>query len=122
MLSPYARPAFVDHYLYDHASILRFIEWRFLGAPAQGRGKSSGSWFLTKRDRCANNIGLSLLPENPDPEFEVGTPDSATSPACGAEMLAAARAAGPAPESDFVRGVELGFYDRMGYTIADWLP
>ena len=36
--SPYARPGAVDHTVYDHTSILRFLHWRFLGAPAEGPG------------------------------------------------------------------------------------
>ena len=60
LVSPFARPGFVDHRLYDHASILRFLEWRFLGAPAEGSG--GHGWWLTARDRRANNIGVSLQP------------------------------------------------------------
>src|SRR5439155_21537005 len=60
MASPYARPGFVDHRIYDHTSILRFIEWRWLGAPAEGPGADCDGWFLTRRDRFANNIGASL--------------------------------------------------------------
>ncbi len=56
--SPYARPGYVDHRAYDHSSILRFIEWRFLGAPPEGPG--GGDWWLTQRDRNAANIGASL--------------------------------------------------------------
>ena len=33
----------VDHRTYDHTSVLRFLEWRFLGAPAEGPGSASGS-------------------------------------------------------------------------------
>ncbi|HZN15681.1 MAG TPA: alkaline phosphatase family protein [Acidimicrobiales bacterium] len=58
MVSPYALPNYVDHRPYDHTSILRFIEWRFLGAPAEGPGGSG--WWLTERDRHAYNIGASL--------------------------------------------------------------
>jgi phospholipase C len=29
VISPHARKGFVDHTLYDHTSILRFIEWRY---------------------------------------------------------------------------------------------
>src|SRR5262249_56787359 len=68
MISPYARPGFVDHQLYDHTSILRFIEWRFLGAPAHGAGRRKRNWWLTSRDLHANNIGWSLRPRRPDPE------------------------------------------------------
>jgi phospholipase C len=68
LLSPYARPGYVDHRLYDHTSVLRFLEWRFLGAPAEGPDPSAtgGPWWLTTRDRYSNNIGASL----------VGTPES----------------------------------------------
>ncbi len=43
--------------MYDHTSILRFLEWRFLGAPTEGPGGSG--WWLTKRDQNANNLGAS---------------------------------------------------------------
>ena len=60
--SPYARRGYVDHTLYDHTSVLRFLEWRFLGAAA-GAGKPGQSWFLTERDRRANNLGAGLASE-----------------------------------------------------------
>jgi phospholipase C len=69
--SPYVRPGYVDHNLYDHTSILRFLEWRFLGAPAQGPGKRGDRWFLTKRDRYANNYGASLRIDKPDPDVDI---------------------------------------------------
>ena len=47
--------------MYDHTSILRFLEWRFLGAPAHGTAAPNGKWYLTKRDRFANNLGGSLV-------------------------------------------------------------
>jgi phospholipase C len=59
--SPYARRGYVDPAVYDHTSILRFVEWRFLGAPAHGTSTRTGSWYLTKRDHHANNIGGSLV-------------------------------------------------------------
>ncbi len=37
--SPFARPGYVDHRTYEHTSVLRFLEWRFLGAPAEGPGR-----------------------------------------------------------------------------------
>ena len=43
LASPYAQRGFVDHALYDHTSILRFIEWRFLGAPPTGPAVAAGS-------------------------------------------------------------------------------
>jgi phospholipase C len=60
-ISPYIPGNAVDHTVYDHTSILRFIEWRFLGAPASGPGAgSSGRWWLTRRDRRAHPIGQLL--------------------------------------------------------------
>jgi phospholipase C len=59
LASPFARPGYVDHRLYDHTSVLRFIEWRFLGAPPEG--PSGQGWWLTKRDRYANNLGASMV-------------------------------------------------------------
>ena len=44
VISPHARKGFVDHTLYDHTSILRFIEWRYGLDP------------LTDRDAEANNL------------------------------------------------------------------
>jgi phospholipase C len=58
LISPFARPGWVDHRVYDHTSTLRFIEWRFLGAPPEG--PQGSDWWLTTRDRNANNIGASL--------------------------------------------------------------
>ncbi|HYU38825.1 MAG TPA: alkaline phosphatase family protein [Acidimicrobiia bacterium] len=88
LASPYARPGYVDHNLYDHASILRFLEWRFLGAPAQGPGKKGDRWFLAKRDRYANNYGASLRMTNPTPELDFPTP------------LPVAAVAGPCDDED----------------------
>ena len=68
LASPYAQPGAVDHRVYDHTSIMRFLEWRFLSAPAEGRG-GTGSWALTMRDRAANNMGATLLASSPDPEL-----------------------------------------------------
>jgi acid phosphatase len=44
VISPHARKGFVDHTLYDHTSILRFIEWRYGLEP------------LADRDAEANNL------------------------------------------------------------------
>jgi phospholipase C len=124
MLSPYARRNFVDHRLYDHASILRFLEWRFLGAPREGKGRPGDAWYLTTRDRYARNIGWSLRPDLPDPEFDadVGA-DPDTSPACGAEAGLASRVRPvTGPPSDFARGLESGYFERFGYRIGNWLP
>jgi phospholipase C len=64
LASPFAMEGGVDHRRYDHTSILRFLEWRFLGAPPEGRG--SGSWALTERDRGAQNMGATLRTSTPD--------------------------------------------------------
>ena len=113
LVSPYARPGFVDHLRYDHTSILRFLEWRFLGAPAHGPGRPGDTWWLTRRDRFANNIGSSLLPSGPDPAFDA--PDASGpdpfSPACGANLAAGE----PAAAHDLARGLETGYFERVGF-------
>ncbi len=85
LASPYAQPGFADHTVYDHTSILRFIEWRFLGAPATGPSQPGGRWWLTKRDRNAANLGVSLRASNPDPELRFPFDDS--EPGLSTEML-----------------------------------
>lgn len=60
MASPYAHRGLVDRRTYDHTSVLRFLEWRFLGAPPEGPGQPGDSWFLTRRDQYALNLGGSL--------------------------------------------------------------
>jgi phospholipase C len=126
MLSPYARQNFVDHRLYDHTSILRFIEWRFLGAPAHGPGASGDTWFLTTRDRTANNIGWSLRPDTPDPEFDVSAspePPVTHSPPCVESLVARAAPRVVVPSTnDFERLAGSGFVEHMGYNIPDRLP
>ena len=74
LASPYAPRNYVDNTLYDHTSILRFLEWRFLGAPAQGPGRDGDNWFMTKRDRNAHNYGASLRADNPDPQVDLDAP------------------------------------------------
>jgi phospholipase C len=82
--SPFARPGFVDHRTYEHTSILRFLEWRFLGAPPEGPGKTGDSWFLTSRDRNANNIGASLMAKrcSDDIGFDLDVVVPPPAPAC----------------------------------------
>jgi len=124
LMSPYSRRNFVDHRLYDHTSILRFIEWRFLGAPADGKGLP-GNWHLTTRDRYANNIAWSLMPDSPDPELHFGTfPDPGTSPDCAPELVAGrgAAASGATPEHDLAWGLHSGWFESLGFEIGDWLP
>jgi phospholipase C len=83
--SPYARPGYADHTVYDHTSILRFLEWRFLGAPPTGSKQQAGRWWLTKRDRNAANLGASLRASNPDPELRFAFDDS--EPDLSTEMI-----------------------------------
>jgi phospholipase C len=66
LCSPRALRAAVDHTPYDHTSVLRFLEWRFLGAPARGPGNDADTWFLTARDRHANNLGSALVSDAVD--------------------------------------------------------
>jgi phospholipase C len=89
VVSPFAMAGGVDHEQYDHTSILRFLEWRFLGAPAQGTG--GGKWSLTLRDRSAANMGRTLRATNPDPVlgFDIGMKMPAPSPDCTATQVAA---------------------------------
>ena len=73
LCSPRALPGAVDHTRYDHTSVLRFLEWRFLGAPPDGPGKDTDTWFLTARDRNAQNLGRALVSDtsHPDLDFDV---------------------------------------------------
>jgi phospholipase C len=72
LVSPYARPGFVSHAIYDHTSILRFIETRF-GLPA-----------LTNRDANADPM-LGL--------FDFSHPAFLNPPTLPAASLDAARQA-----------------------------
>ena len=83
LASPYARRGFVDHRQYDHTSILRFVEWRFLGAPPEGPSASNDRWYLTTRDRHAHNIGSALVTHaDPDLDFDLDAPLPEPSGAC----------------------------------------
>ena len=86
LASPYSQVGAVDHATYDHTSILRFLEWRFLGAPAVGVHTDGPEWWLTSRDRWANNIGSSLVETaTPDLGFDIdlaiGAPSADCAPA-----------------------------------------
>ncbi len=125
LVSPYARPGFVDHRPYEHTSILRFIEWRFLGAPAEGPGADGDSWFLSNRDRYANNIGASLTPDRPDPETRLEQPMQTISRPCsrgtdeGSSVPESAVTGKPSsPErSPFENALESGYFESVGYKI-----
>jgi phospholipase C len=111
LASPYAPAGYVDHTLYDHTSILRFLEWRFLGAPAHGPGRAGDKWFLTPRDRNANNLGATLVRTNPDPEvgFDVDVPIDAPEPPCAAETSYATL-----EPSAMEVALHSGYYDKIG--------
>jgi phospholipase C len=138
LLSPFARPGYVDHHVYDHTSVLRFLEWRFLGAPPKGPrlGRSSAPWWLCARDRHANNIGASLLaaPDN-DAMLEPQAIIPSVSAACvgrtfqdvpGADDLEKALIPQPQPNSApepvigvsaMERAAHAGYFERLGYRI-----
>lgn len=113
LASPYSQRGFVDHNLYDHTSILRFIEWRFLGAPPVGPGADTDTWFLTQRDRYANNIGASLVTE-PDPQVAVEALPQHTIASIGCDDTAASAAVTMHP---FEQAMRSGFFERMGYAV-----
>ena len=126
MASPYVKPGSVNHRRYDHTSILRFLEWRFLGAPPEGPGQPGDSWFLTTRDRNANNIGAALWVED-ERHLDVGIDlDVAIDPAsadCPGETsgIAYRPAAATTPDlgdkHDFEKAYDEGFFERMGYKV-----
>ena len=117
LASPYAQPGYVDHTVYDHTSILRFIEWRFLGAPAHGPGAAGDKWFLTPRDRNANNIGGSLVRAKPDAEIgftldvKIDPPDA---PCATADAPVAVR---NVPVGPFEDALHRGYYERVGFAV-----
>jgi phospholipase C len=130
LASPYARRGYADHTLYDHTSVLRFLEWRFLGAPARGPGKPGQNWFLTERDRNANNLGATLAAEpvnrrvgiNLDVVLTDPSPpcDAVGAPA-GGPGTAVRRPLGtrpPDPEQHaFEQAYEAGWFERVGFRV-----
>jgi phospholipase C len=128
--SPFARRGFVDHHTYDHTSVLRFIEWRFLGAPATGTGRDTDAWFLTARDRNARNMGASLV-DTPDRDVgfdldvAIDAPlapcapghepeDPVFPPAASATTTAASL---ERPKSTFELALDAGYFEQVGYDI-----
>ncbi len=111
IVSPYALPNYVDHTQYDHTSVLRFLEWRFLGAPANGtQGNPANPWWLTTRDRNAKNLGRSLSKAAYDPElhFDVDMKlANPSSPCAPGDALVT----GTHP---FAEAVRAGYLDRIG--------
>jgi phospholipase C len=131
--SPYARPGYVEHAQTDHTSVLRFLEWRFLGAPARGPGRDGDTWFLTTRDRNAFNLGAVLAVDDPDPDpgFDLDVQIDKPSPACtepeapplseqpqatGGAQTAADNAERP-PPSAFELAMEAGEVERLGHRV-----
>jgi len=91
---------------------------------APGQGPPGVNWYLTTRDRRAKNLGWSLRPDAPDPDFDIDAlDDPTTSPPCTEPAsLVTSRSAAPPPAHDFVRGLESGWFEDLGYEIGDWLP
>jgi len=118
--SPYARQNFVDSTVYDHTSLIRFLEWRFLGAPAHGPGRGPSDWYLTKRDRHAANLGRSLVAQ-PNVEAELNVQVKRPTLPCSNESSLAV--ADPQPDA-FVLSSELkALTDRLypAPTLTPWL-
>ncbi len=124
MASPYASPGLVDRRTYDHASVLRFLEWRFLGAPPEGPGHDGDSWFLTRRDRYASNIGASLSSKIVDKDigFDIDAihidPPSAACASGGVGGLSAmARSVLEADDPAFDEQRWRTYLDEVGYRL-----
>ncbi len=114
LASPYARPGSVDGRTYDHTSVLRFLEWRFLGAPAEGPGKDGDDWFLTMRDRNAENLGISLV-ETPTTELDLDLDVEIAAPSPGCEEGEAEGLAWTPEPHSFATAYHEGHFERMGY-------
>ena len=122
MASPFALRGFVDHRQYEHTAILRFLEWRFLGAPAEGWGSDTDTWYLTTRDRWSANIGASLRDTriSNDAGFDVAglalplpDPPCAEPDSLGAAGGGASRE-GESEDLDFQHALEMGYFERVG--------
>jgi phospholipase C len=114
LCSPRARPGAVDSTQYDHTSVLRFLEWRFLGAPPEGPGKAGDTWFLTTRDRNAENLGRALV-DRSDPEvgFDVDIAVPAPSAPCAEDVSSAwYDELEPTP---FELARDVGYFERVGF-------
>jgi len=121
MASPYARRGAVDSTVYDHTSILRFLQWRFLGAPAAGPATGTkATWALSTRDRSAHNIGRSLTTrKDADVQLDVSVlPPTAP---CGNEASLAT--SDPEPDAFRVSAEMQALTDRLypAPTLTPWL-
>jgi phospholipase C len=126
LASPYSKPGFVDHRPYDHTSVMRFLEWRFLGAPPEG--PSGTGWWMTPRDQAANNIGASLGATDPDPDvFDLkGMPLRAPTALCDGtpQLIAPGMQLSQLPplplpaaaiqSNDMLAALEGGFFEQVG--------
>jgi phospholipase C len=118
--SPRARPGFVTHRQYDHTSVMRFLEWRFLGAPAEGPGQPTDTWFLTQRDRFANNIGKTLTLDLVDPDvgFDLDLAIDPPSAPCPGEGAAAGVASlEPDSEHPFATAEAKEYFASVGFRL-----
>ncbi|MBK6856784.1 MAG: phospholipase [Microthrixaceae bacterium] len=121
--SPYSRVGAVDHTNYDHTSVLRFLEWRFLGAPPVGIHTNGANWWLTTRDQWANNVGLALV-DTPtiDVGFDLDVALDPPSPECGAgaavtgaDTERSGRMNPPGYEKHpFEQALDAGYFERIG--------
>jgi phospholipase C len=116
--SPRALPGAVDHATYEHTAVLRFLEWRFLGAPARGTN-GDPNWSLTSRDRNSRNPGKLLSAQyfNPELTFDPDLSVPPPSPGCGSQgpqALAAPAAGEPSP---WETGIENGYWERAGVAV-----
>jgi len=105
--------------------VLRFLEWRFLGAPPRGAGKPGQTWFLTERDRRANNLGAGLASQPVERRVGIHLDVALTdpSPACAQATPggpgAAVRVAEPEATEDhaFEQAYEAGWFERVGFKV-----
>jgi phospholipase C len=113
LIGPRVRRHNVSHRVFDHSSILKFIEWRF-GLPP-----------LTPRDAAANNIGESLLwlrdLNLEAPQWDVPTPDELDLSATAAEPVSvatlASRVSRPTTEHEDEWLAVAEMAERFGYPV-----
>jgi phospholipase C len=115
LCSPRSLPGSVDHTQYDHTAVLRFIEWRFLGAPARGPSSNGKKWWLTQRDRWSHNLGesLSRASFDPDPGFDVNIKVPDPQAPCVGQTLAP-QVLAQAGDSAFEDSYLSGYFDSVG--------
>jgi phospholipase C len=118
LASPRGLPGAVDHATYDHTAVLRFLEWRFLGAPSRGPGGSYPWWFTT-RDRNAGNLGELLSSQYFDPNLYFSPDVAIPKPSDGCATTQSLRTfAAPAGEpSPWEEGIANGYWERVGVTV-----